>query len=273
MEKKNYRLLALDMDGTTLDSRKRIPPETTAAIRELTDRGIHVVIASGRGLAEFSDYEEELRGLHYAILISGGMVYDFQKAEPIYIKPIPLEDSLRLIEAGDEERAMVHILTIRESVIRESDLYHMKDFEMDVYYDMYERVCRRREDLAGYVREHPEEIAKINLYHRSVESRDRSEQKLQGLGLELVHAEVTGLEASPAGITKANGLEFLCDYLGIPMEETVAIGDAPNDIDILKSVGLSIAMGNASDEIKALCDAVTLDNDHNGVLEAIRKYF
>ena len=80
---KRYRLLALDMDGTTLDSKKRFPRETAETIRELTERGIHVVVATGRGLAELSDYSKELESTRYAIVISGGMVYDFRKETPL----------------------------------------------------------------------------------------------------------------------------------------------------------------------------------------------
>ncbi len=271
--KKEYKLLALDMDGTTLDSHKRIPQETVQAIRELTARGIHVVVATGRGLAELSDYREELRCMSYGIIISGGLVYDFRKEKPIYAQTLPLEDSLKLLAAGDDERAMIHLLTIRESVARERDIFRMEQFDMAIYQDMYERVCIRLDDLEGYVRAHAEEIAKINLYHRSVESRERNAQKLQDLNATLVYAEVTGLEASPAGVTKAKGLEVLCEHLGIGLEDTVAIGDAPNDMDILQAAGLSVAMGNATEDIRAICDAVTEDNDHNGVLRAIERYF
>ncbi len=268
-----YQLLALDMDGTTLNSKKEIPPEIVRAMRDLMGKGVHVVVSTGRGLAELSDYEEEFRGMHYGILISGGMVYDFHKQEPVYAEPIPLEDSLEIIAAGEAERAMVHLLTIRNSVVKEWDIRHMEDYSMEVYRGMYERVCDCRDDLSAYVREHAEEVVKINLYHRSKESAERNFARLAGRDLTLVHAEVTGLEASPSGITKAKGLEVLCRHLGIPLENTVAVGDAPNDLEVLQTAGLSVAMGNARDEVKAVSDVIVADNDHLGVLEVIRRYF
>ena len=86
-------------------------------------------------------------------------------------------------------------------------------------------------------------------------------------------AEANNLEASPANITKASGLVELCEFLGLDISETVAIGDAHNDTEILQTAGLGIAMGNASDEIKKLADFVTLDNDSDGVAAAIEKFF
>jgi Cof subfamily protein (haloacid dehalogenase superfamily) len=269
----NYRLLSLDMDGTLLTSAKQIPPETTAAIQQLMEQGIEVVVGTGRGLAELADYREAFKGMHYGLLVSGGLIYDFQQENPVTLHALSLAQCQRLLDAANEEDAMVHILTVHDSVAREQDIFHMDDFSMRVYQDMYERICDRQEDLTRYVQEHAGEILKINLYHRSTASRERSRKRLAGLGMNLVLAEKTGLEASPAGITKASGLKELCSLLNIPLAATVAVGDAPNDLEILQTAGLAAAMGNATDSIKEICDVIVSDNDHNGVLEVITHYF
>ncbi len=270
---KKYRLLSLDMDGTLLDSAKRIPAETTEAIQGLMEQGVEVVVGTGRGLAELLDYREALQGMHYGILLSGGVIYDFHKDQPVVVHALAEEHCHRLLEAAVEEQSMVHFLTVRTSVAREQDILRMEDFSMGVYQEMYERVCDRQQDMAAYVREHAGEIVKLNIYHRSVASRKRSHERLAGLDLNLVMAEKTALEASPAGITKASGLQELCAMLCIPQSETVAVGDAPNDMEILQMAGLSVAMGNASESIKKICDVVVSDNDHNGVLETIQRFF
>ena len=269
----NYRLLSLDMDGTLLDSAKQIPPETTAAIQQLLQRGVEVVVGTGRGLAELADYRAAFQGMHYGLLVSGGLLYDFQQEKPLTLHTLSLTQCQHLLAAAAAEDAMVHILTVNDSVAREQDILHMNDFSMGVYQDMYERICDRQTDLGRYVQEHAQEILKINLYHRSTASRQRSRQRLQGLGMNLVLAEQTGLEASPEGITKASGLKELCQLLQIPLAATVAVGDAPNDREILQTAGLAVAMGNATASIKEICDVVVSDNDHNGVLEVINRYF
>lgn len=271
--KNNYRLLSLDMDGTLLDSAKRIPHQTTEAIQQLMEQGIEVVVGTGRGLAELTDYRESLKGMHYGILVSGALIYDFQREQPLAVHALTTTQCQQLLEAATREQAMVHFLTINNSVAREQDILHMEDFSMGIYQDMYERVCCRQENLAHYAQEHAGEILKINLYHRSDASRQRSLEHLKGLGLNLTMAETTSLEASQAGITKASGLQELCQMLQIPLSATVAVGDAPNDMEILKLAGLSVAMGNAANSIKDICDVVVSDNDHNGVLEVIKRYF
>ena len=149
----------------------------------------------------------------------------------------------------------------------------MENFSMAVYHDMFNRICVRCDDFKKYVREHPGEVIKVNLYHRSAASRDRNLARMEPLNLSISFAEAFNLEASPANITKASGLVELCDFLKIDLAESVAIGDAHNDTEILQTADLGVAMGNASDEIKSLADFVTLDNDHDGVAAAIEKFF
>ena len=268
-----YKLLALDMDGTVLNSSKKITPRTVEGINKLLKNGIHVVVSSGRCLPELSDYKEEFKNIKYAILTSGGMIYDFLEDKVISIHPVPFEDCMKLIEFGEKERAMIHLLTIRDSIARPQDIENMADFDMGIYQGMFDRICVKCEDLNKYALEHKKDIMKVNLYHRSQKSRDRNVERLKGRNLQLVFAESNNLEASPINITKASGLIELCKFLNIDIAETVAIGDAPNDIEILQTAGCGVAMGNALDEIKQIADFVTDDNDHDGVAVAIEKLF
>ena len=80
-------------------------------------------------------------------------------------------------------------------------------------------------------------------------------------------------EVSPRSVSKGAGLVNLCKHLEIPLEETVAIGDAENDLEILQLAGVGVAMGNAIDSVKKIADFVTADNDHGGIVKAIEKYF
>lgn len=268
-----YKLLAIDMDGTALTSRKKISPRTGAAINDLLKRGVHVVTSTGRGLDELTDYREDFRLMHYGILITGGLVYDFFKREPIAVHAVDEDTMFKLIDFGTTERAMIHLLTLKSSVAREVDIQHMEDFDMAIYFDMFNRICLRVDDFKQYIRTHPGEVIKVNLYHRDRASRDRNFERMKNLNLSITFTEHNNLEAAPAGITKASGLIELCNFLGIDIAETVAVGDGNNDREILQAAGVAVAMGNARDEIKKIADFVTLDNDNDGVAVAIEKYF
>ena len=268
-----YKLLAIDMDGTALTSTKKISPRTANAINELLKRGVHVVTSTGRGVAELTDYTEDFRRMNYGILISGGLIYDFFKRTPVIMHGVDEEIMMHIIDYGLQERAMVHLLTLKHSVAREQDIQHMDEFNMQIYFDMFNRICLRVDDFKQYIREHPGEVAKVNLYHRDRPSRDRNLERLRKFDLSISFTERDNLEASPAGVTKASGLIELCKHLGVDIGETVAVGDGHNDVEILQTAGLGVAMGNASDDIKQFAGYVTADNDHDGVAEVIEKFF
>ena len=268
-----YKLFAFDMDGTVLNSQKKISPRNLAALNALAARGVFVAVSSGRNLAELTDYREELKAMRYGILISGGMIYDFQNDAPIKVHAVDEPTILKLIDFGLETRAMIHLHTIKKSVAREEDIQNMAAFGMGVYQNMFDKICERCDDPKEYVRAHPGEVIKVNLYHRDKISRDKNFERINALNLSISFAEAFNLEMSPANVTKGSGLIELCDFLKINLSETVAIGDADNDKEILQTAGFSVAMANAEDEIKKFADFVTLDNDSDGVAAAIEKFF
>ena len=268
-----YKLLAVDMDGTLLNSDKKISPVTLKKISELSRRGVYVVVSTGRALPEVTFYNDELNFMHYGILISGGMIYDFVNEKPLAVHPVNEELILKLIDAGLDEKAMIHLLTVDKSIAAEKDIVNMKDFHIEIYQNMFDKICVRCDDFKKYVRENPGVVIKVNLYHRSRESRNRTVERMKNFPLNLVFAEGSNVEASPKNISKASGLIELCKVLGIGVEQCVAVGDAPNDFEILQTAGIGVAMGNASDEIKKIADYVTDDNNHDGVAKVIEKFF
>ena len=268
-----YKLLAVDMDGTLLNSEKKVSPLTVAALTKLAGRGVYVVTSTGRGRAEVNDYPDVIKLMNYGVLNSGGLLFDFVRDEPIAIHAVDDATILKLIDFGLEERAMIHFLTTKKSVAREADIQDMAAFDMAIYFDMFNRICERCDDFKGYVHAHPGEVIKVNLYHRDAASRDRNLARMRDLNLSISFAEAFNLEAAPANITKASGLVELCKFLKIDVAEAVAIGDAHNDREVLQVAGLGVAMGNASDEIKNLADLVTLDNDNDGVAAAVEQLF
>jgi len=268
-----YKLLALDMDGTTLNSEKKISAATANAISKLVKKNIHVVLSTGRGLAELADYSKEIKPINYGILISGGMIYDFFEKKPIISHALQEKILFELIDGAVAENAMIQLLTVNDSITREKDILNMKDFGMEIYQDMYFRNCVRCDDFKKFIRENPEKILKLNIYHRSKESREKNLKRFENLDVTFSYAEETALEVSPKNITKASGLYELCKFLKIDVSETVVVGDAPNDLEILRAAGVAAVMGKASDEIKKVADFVTADNDHDGVVKVIQKYF
>lgn len=268
-----YKLFAFDMDGTILTSDKKITPATIAKLDELSKLGVYVTVSTGRGLAELSGYRKYFHAVRYGILMSGGVVYDFAKEKTLAVHPVAEDIIFELIDAGLDEGAMIHMLTLENSIAAQEDISQMEKFHMGIYQGMFHRICQRCNDFKQYVRENPGKVFKVNLYHMTPESRARNVERMKKFDLNLVFAEDTGLEASPKNISKGSGLRELCESLNISVDECVAIGDAPNDLEILQTAGVAVAMGNAFPEIKKIADFVTDDNDNDGVLRAIEEFF
>ena len=105
-----------------------------------------------------------------------------------------------------------------------------------------------------------------------MEAREETKKALEDLPVVMSYAEESMLELSPAAVDKGIGLEMLCKYLSIPVEETIVVGDSFNDLPILRKAGLSVAVANAREQVRELCDVMVTDNEHDGVREAIETY-
>ena len=266
-----YKLIAFDMDGTLLDSQKCIGGRTIQAIDRAIDADKQVAISTGRCLAEMRDYLEPLARVRWFVCSSGAIVYDMQKREKLCSNLMPPQLVAQCLELTKVERPMIHILT-DESIVQRNQQENMSEYGMGVYKPLYDRVTTKVDDIYAFFASSPFAVAKLNLYHRSKQSRQRTRERLAGVDVELADSESTSLECSAKGVSKASGVRALCRVLGVNMEEVVAVGDADNDLALLKVAGLSVAMGNASDRVKSECDITVADNDSDGCAEAIERF-
>ena len=268
-----YRLITLDMDGTLLNSEKEISERTNAMIRRAAEEGKIIALSTGRGLSELSEYLEQVPEIGYLDCTSGAMIYDCREKKVVVSTPIPVDVMQKVMALAEEENVMVHFLST-DSVVEQSKYEQMEKYHMGVYKPMYGRVAKKCENIFRAYEENPKPIEKCNLYHLSPAKRDQTERRLEDMHLPLtiVHSELTALELTSEGVSKGTGLLQLCEYLGIPVQETIAVGDADNDIEVLKTAGLAIAMGNAAEHVKAIADVMVADCDHDGCAEAIGKY-
>ena len=267
-----YSLIAMDMDGTLLTSDKKILPETLDDLSLVADKGVHLSYATGRALVEMKEYFEITPMIRYAICYSGAIIYDCMAKKVIYRKEVPSSCFERIIEVADKYDGMLTFLTENESIVSSADINHMDDFHMGVYQPMYLKVTRQVDDMAAESRKH-DSITKINIYFRNQEDRHRGYEELINLPLTFALAEETSLEMNAEGVSKGTALKTLSSLLDISIEETMAIGDADNDRDMLSTAGISVVMMNARSDIKKLANYITKDSDHNGVGFAIRDYF
>lgn len=270
---KEYKLIALDMDGTLLNSEGMISKGVQSALDKAIDKGKTVIICTGRSYRELMDYDErEFRRIRYYVCENGTLVYDSFEKKVISARHIPEKYVRQILELAEHEDAMVYLASGGQNMVNGADAKRMEYFHAERYKDIELRSAILHEDIIKSYREHPVPVEKMNLYSATIELRNKFYELLKELPLSVIYAEESGLEIMPPGMSKASGFLDLCRYLEIPLEETIAVGDSDNDIELLKAAGLGVAMGNARPCVKEISDRETADNDHDGCAKVIEQY-
>lgn len=267
-----FRLIALDMGGTLLNSGKAVTERSANAVNAALAVGYQVVLNTGRCPAELAEYYPLFPRLRYVNCISGALVYDLLEGRTIASVEMDPPLVRAILEIAAQEDAMMQLLSEKSYVEREKEK-DMARYHMGVYQEMYDRVTTRVDRLKTYYESEKVPVEKFNIYHMSAAARTRTRHRIEAAGLPvtLADAEATALEISPQGVSKAFGLKQLCEGLGVDASEVVVVGDADNDLSALEMAGLAVAMGNATAAVKRASDWVVADCDHDGCAEAIER--
>ena len=264
-----YQLIAFDMDGTLLTSQKTIAKSSIAAIDRVHAAGKQVALSTGRSLSELGLYKKDLQGIRYAVLASGALIYDLEMKQTLAEQTLPavVVDKVKaLAEAHD---LMVVGMINGQGYLQRSHFENIANYYMEIYTELYDETAVLVDNICDLLAKERENFGKINIYHLTADERDQSYEVLLSEDIAMIKSEVSGLELTARGVEKGQGLAHLAQYLQLPMEQIIAVGDADNDESMIREAGLGIAMGNANENIKNLADIVVADNDHGGCAQAI----
>lgn len=267
------KILFLDLDGTLLEDRKECTDGNRRAIEGAIAAGHRVVIASGRPLKSTLRQAEEL-GLAghgcYVIAYNGAVIYDCSRREELFRKTIALEDLYTVFDEAN--RRGIHIQTYdRENVIVEA---RNDNENVRRYCGLIGMDFRVVEDIRRDLAEPPVKALLIDFQGRTATSameawlHEHMQEKIDSYFSSQYYLEVV-----PVGMNKGYAVAVLCQKLGIPIQNSVAVGDEENDISMLRAAGVGAAMQNAGAEVKAAADYITRrDHNHDGVEEVIERF-
>lgn len=275
----NIKLVALDLDGTLFNNQSQISAKNREVIKEMTNRGIHIVISTGRPYCGLPFEQLKDTGIRYAITTNGAAIYDIPSRTCIREDSMSPEFALPIIEYLLTKDIHMDAFIDGEAISPASCLATAYKLTVpDSIKDYIIHTRTRIDDFTGYISQNHLKIQKMTLNFYPNEQGvlvDREEIKNYleaNPNLECVCGGYNNLEFTKKGIDKGIGLKKLTEYLHISPEETMAIGDSGNDAAILLAAGIGIAMENATDEIKVVADDVTLSNENDGVAAALQKY-
>ena len=270
----SVKLIALDLDGTTLNSKGRLSPFTERTINKTTKSGIHVVIATGRAQCSLPEDILNVPSIEYIITSNGAAITDMKRELLIYencIGPKALEGVYNLLIQHD---FMVEVFLKGKAYVEKHIFENLEKIGLPDSSVKYVR--RTRQPYAGVLNmmiKNKEHIENININFGNQQDRKVMREKLKLLkDVTITSSMDHNLEIGGATTSKADALLELCKKLEISTEQMMVCGDSPNDETMMKIAGLPIAMGNAKESIKRAAKYITGTNDEDGVALAIEKY-
>ena len=274
MEKadRTYRLAALDMDGTLLDSNNGISPYSRRVLQRAAEAGRVVALCTGRCLSQLRTFLDANPAIGYVIAESGGCLYDARNHAVLRQMLLPTEPAERILRAAKEYDVCFQVFIDNQSYMCLPPGTQLARYHLGEYEAAFRMGALYVDDILAVWQEHGMRADKINLYFASEADRARFQRVLEPMGLGVCDSMGLGFEISPAEASKSTGLAELCAHVGIDIGDTLAVGDGGNDLDIMSAAGFSVAMGNAIPQVKALADAVTGDCDHDGAARAMVRY-
>lgn len=276
---KRIRLAAIDLDGTLFDNHSRISPRNQEIIEKCIAQGVVVVIATGRPYAGLPMEELSRLGVRYAITANGAAVYALPEKNCIYESCFSPDVICPILRELQQQEIHLDIFVNGEGYSLNDCIPRIDRMDMPESIRTYIKKTRfLTDDLAALVENEQLAVQKAvaNFYplpDGSFLYRDEAIRLLAACpDITFLSGGYHNLEFTKAGTSKGSSLLFLCRRLGISREETLAIGDTQNDLDILQTAAIGIAMGNAIPEVKKSADFITLTNEEDGVAHALEHF-
>lgn len=285
------KLIAIDLDGTLLNSFGEISTKNKEKLVEAHEKGAEVVLASGRTTESILNFATELGICNYLISGNGAIVYDIKKQKILTNKFMKKNRLLEVIKTCEESGIYYNIYT-EEAVITKSlkynTLFYSKENEKksddkktkieiieDIYKYVEERekcdytkvtICAESFKMFSNVIEKLKEIKNVEVLDVS-----RMTKKIIKCGDDEIKLEYFYTEISNENVNKWTAIEYLMKILNIDKKDVIAIGDNINDKEMLSHAEVGVATGNSNPEIKKIAKLVVADNNSDGVSEAVEK--
>ena len=271
----DIKIIALDLDGTLLNSRKELTEGCLSALERAAAKGIEIVPTTGRFFDAMPAAVRELPFLHYAITINGAQVYDIRCGCAVSSTEIPWQRAIEIMEIMDGYPILYDCFMDNWGWMTRDFWERVEDYTSNPHYIKMLRELRKPvPELKAHLRQVQHDVQKTQFFTRDAALRQRLLKELPAMlpDIAVTTSLSENVELNHKNAHKGVALRQLAEYLGVPMSATMACGDGLNDLTMLRDAGLGVAMANACDEAKAAADVLTAGCDEDGVARAIEKY-
>ena len=267
------------MDGTLLNSRKQISAATQAILLKAHERGIHVVISTGRTYAD-AEYYARLVGLRSPIIAANGAyIQEHEQHQLIYQSLLSEKLALKILDICNQYHVTPSFHTPEKEYygnIFLIILWYLLRFKNKIKRNnngVKRRYVISKRQWRKVIAKEQAQILKCIIIDLNQKKINQIRQALAEVReLEVASSGSNNIELNCKGISKGKGVEILAQYYNLKKDEIIAIGDGENDLSMIEYAGLGVAMGNATDKVKEKADYVTDTNDNDGVAKVIDKF-
>lgn len=270
----NKKLIALDLDGTLLDNNHKINKETKEYLINLQKQNFKIIISTGRTFTAAKRYHNELNLNTPLVSCNGGFIYDPINKEILNGHPINKKDLIEIFHILEKHNSFFQFYTA--DTIYSTEIKYL----LEAWTKENKHLDENSKINIKIINNSFEELNSINesIFKLLVIEEDEKKYKMlwdkfdSMENIEIVSSFKGAIDIMVKGISKGEALKFMANYLKIPMEDTLAIGDNNNDATMLKSANIGIAMENATPLAKDNANFITSSNENNGVLKALKKH-
>lgn len=271
------KLVAIDIDGTLLDSNKELPEENRRTIEAYAKKGIIFAFCTGRVMNEIELISDKLPSVKYAITCNGSLVYDISDRKChklIHGDTLSMEEVRSIYEFADTQGFEMMFELQADGVVYSDKkcIETPENYGVGYIKELIRQTRVPVEDIKEYIYERTKDVGKLNIFFPDTETRNKALDSLKSLDYDFAYSEPTNVDINKKGANKGRGLEMLMKHLGLAKEEVMAIGDNYNDLELLQATPHAVVMDNAPEEIKNYASYITMSNDENGVAYAIKKF-
>ena len=275
MTDKKIGIIALDLDGTLLDSDKNLSEANRKALERAAEAGIEIVPTTGRFYGGIPEVVRNLPFIHYAITINGAQLADTRTGEVIYKAELPWEQIIEILKEFDGHPLIYDCYQDNCGWMTESMKADIDTYAPNIHYNRMLRDLRTPvPELKAFLAERKFGVQKVQFFTNDLSFREKLMKELPQRfeNIAVCSSIYNNLEVNQLNATKGEALKALARHLGLDEDATMSFGDALNDLSMLNGAGIGVAMANAEPEAKEAADYITASNDEDGVAKAILKF-
>lgn len=269
-----YKLVAIDLDGTLLNAEKEVSERNKRAIALAIEKGVRIVICSGRVYTGARLYAKQVGSYDPVIACNGAVISENIHGKVLYSNILQTDDCLKVIDICNKNDIYFHVYAGEVMMTEKLGFTSLKYFEKNKMLPPEDRVqIEIVKNMADAVKKMEGKVLKVVVVNDNIELLGKVRTEIEQLtNIDVMSSNYDNFEVMNKGVNKGAALEKLSDMLGIAASEMIAIGDNENDISMIKYAGLGIAMGNGEDITKEASQYITASNNHDGVADAIEKF-